>query len=177
MHKQWARCTLLPPVTPEPYHERGLIIRNVISFFFWENVFWKVVYGLTGNHGVCHLNLLRAIIFVCPLEAPLSSQSEGLQPFFELIKLLPLPFLMRRCALPSAKPTLPMWLPNYLPVASHTSLYTIPCASSPFWACLHSYFGPGLRSGMSLGMLTVTTDYRRKCLGSFSGSRKALTPR
>lgn len=52
-----------------------------------------------------------------------------------------------------------------------------PCASSPLWACLHSNFGPGSRSGVALGILTGATDYRIKGLGSFGGSRKALTPR
>lgn len=47
-------------------------------------------------------------------------------------------------------------------MASHISLYTLPCASFQLWACLFHYCGPG--SGMSLGTLTATTDYsRRKC--------------
>lgn len=169
---------VLSPVTSEPYHEMVVIMIHYEEWdlFFWENLFWKGACGLTGTPLSPSSQPFWGNYFCL---TPWSSPELPLKrapTLFQTDKVLPPPFLMR-CALPSAKPKLPMQLPKYLPAASRISLYTTPCASSPFWACLHSYFGPGSRSGMSLGILTVMTDYRRKCSGSFGGSRKALTLR
>lgn len=163
---------VLPPVTPGPYREMGSITGSVIfgeqeSSLSAKTSFERCLWPHWDNTESFTSALLGKLFLFNPLKL-----SPGRPPtLLKADKVLPRPFLMSGQALPPAKPNLPTCSPNYSPVASRISLYISPRASSPFWACLRRYFGPG--SGMSLGILTATTDYRRRKCSAGPGERSA----
>lgn len=151
----------LPPGTPGPYREMENILGSGVfgeqesslsAKAYFERCLWPhrdISESYTSA-------LLGKLFWFTPLKL-----SPGRPPtLLKADKVLPLPFWMSRQALPPAKPNLPTCSPNYSPAASRISLYVSPRASSPLWACLRRYFGPG--SGMSLGILTATTEYGRR---------------
>lgn len=164
---------LLPPVTPGPYREMenipgsgvfGEQESSLSAKASFERCLWPHR-DMTESYTSA---LLGKLFWFTPLKL-----SPGRPPtLLKADKVLPLPFWMGRQALPPAKPNLPTCSPNYSPAASRISPYISPRASSPLWACLRRYFGPGSR--MSLGILTATTEYGRRKWKENTGTGWAL---